>query len=225
MYDQGSTITDVVRGRVEEQKASLSLHAQTDLDRAYAGDYQPSLPDYQKRNWLLARETYALVAHRDGLRALTQTEERETQLLQVPGRMDIRTIAGREIIMDGAHNEQKMRAFVQSYQAKYGNGKVPVLMALKQGKEIADVASLITTIASEVIVTTFSKIQDLPIVSMDPQEIADALKHHGVANLRVTANQEDAYQAFLSAPGDRRIITGSFFLISQLRDNHPELKQ
>jgi folylpolyglutamate synthase/dihydropteroate synthase len=94
---------------------------------------------------------------------------------------------------------------------------------LKQGKEIADIAPLLAQHASEVIVTTFSKTQDLPITSMEPSEITSVLQAHGV-KYRIVADQDEAYAAFCEATKEVGVIAGSFFLISQLRDGHEELR-
>ena len=125
--------------------------------------------------------------------------------------------------MDGAHNGQKMSAFWQSFAAKYPGVKPVVLLALKQGKEIADIVPLLQNHAAEVIVTTFTKTQDLPLLSIGPSEITSVLQANGV-KCEAIVDQGKAYEAFIKRVKDLGVITGSFFLISQLREGHRELR-
>ncbi|QQS18627.1 hypothetical protein IPL68_00805 [Candidatus Saccharibacteria bacterium] len=116
-----------------------------------------------------------------------------------------------------------MTAFWQSFAELHKGVRPVVLFALKQGKEIADIAPLLAKHADEVIVTTFSKTQDLPIVSMDPSEIVSVLKANGV-KCRLVANQDEAYAVFMKQVQNVGVITGSFFLIAQLREANQELR-
>lgn len=217
MYDQNPEVMRVVRYWVSQQEgAELYTFEQQKLAKVYDGEFVPGLPEYQKRNWLLAFAAYMFLARRDELKLIPRAAMTKTQHLQVPARMDVRTVAGKTIIMDGAHNEQKMAAFVGSFRQLYPGQKVPVLLALKQGKEINTIAPLLGQIASEVIVTTFSKVQDLPILSIDPHVIANVLHTHGVQAV-AEPDQHVAYEKFLRAVQQTGIITGSFFLISELR--------
>ncbi len=225
LFEQGTEIMQVVRYWASQQEETeVYTFEQSMLDKVYKGRFVPRLPDYQKRNWLLAFAAYLFLARRDKFEACSLEDMRKTQKLQVPARMDIRKVHTSFVIMDGAHNEQKMRAFVQSFQSLYPDNKVPVLLAAKQGKEIEAIAPLVAEIASEVVVTTFSKIQDLPITSMKVNKVADALKRAGIARVESIADQEKAYKHFMAKPSELKIITGSFFLIAQVRGNHSELR-
>ena len=224
MYDQNSEIMTVVRYWVSQQEdAELLTFEQDRLRKAYHGDFPAGMPDYQKRNWLLAFAAYKFLVKRDELRDISATKLQKTMKLQVPGRMDERRIAGKTILMDGAHNGQKMIAFWHSFAAKYPGVKPVVLLALKQGKEIADIVPLLQKYAAEVIVTTFTKTQDLPLLSIEPSEITSVLKANGV-KCQAIVDQGKAYEAFIKRVKDLGVITGSFFLISQLREGHRELR-
>lgn len=224
MYVQDAEVMQVVRYWVSQQEdADLLTFEQARLEQVYKGKFEPRLPDYQRRNWLLAFATYLFVAKRDELHVISESDMQRTQKLQVPGRMDARVLGAKTVIMDGAHNEQKMAAFVSSFQRLYPGQKVPILFALKKGKEIEDIAPLLANIASEVIVTTFSKVQDLPVLSIEPEHVVKVLQAHGVQNAQVESNQQKAYQKFIELEGGLSVITGSFFLISQLREHNVEL--
>jgi dihydrofolate synthase/folylpolyglutamate synthase len=224
MYNQDPEIMTVVRYWVSQQEnAELLTFEQDRLANAYHGDFPADMPEYQKRNWLLAFAAYKLLVKRDELRDISATKLQKTMELQVPGRMDVRVPKGKTVIMDGAHNGQKMTAFWQSFVTKYPGVKPVVLLALKQGKEIADIVPLLQNHAAEVIVTTFTKTQDLPMLSIEPSEITSVLQANGV-KCRAVHSQKEAYETFLHHVQDIGVITGSFFLISQLRETHKELR-
>lgn len=225
MYEQSEEIMQVVRFKVSQtDDADLFAQHQTLLEKAYAGAFADKLPDYQKRNWLLAYAVYRYLANRDDIPMITAENFVLTQRLQVPGRMDSKQVGNKQIVMDGAHNEAKMQAFVESWQHLYGNKRVPVLLALKIGKDYRHIAPLIAQISSEVIVTTFDNNQDWPVHPQDPMLIAEELNKAGAKKVSCEPDALKAYTQLLKTSSDTVIITGSFYLISQLRGKERELR-
>lgn len=224
MYDQSPAVMQVIRYWVSQQEdAELFTFEESRLRAAYGGQIATELPTYQQRNWLLAFAAYRYIAKRDDLMLLTQKELVQTQRVQVPARMDGRRVDGKTIVMDGAHNDQKMQAFWASFDSLYPATKPVVLLALKQGKEIHDLAPLLKQHASHVIVTTFVHSQDLPLASIEPVEIAVTLNSIGVSS-EIVADQDEAYEHFIDRTEDVGVVTGSFYLIAQLRQKYPALR-
>ncbi len=218
MYTQADDIMQVVRFKtIQTDDAELYVQDQDTLAKIYGGTFSPDLPDYQRRNWLLAYAAYRFIVNRDGVALLDQKKFSQTQMVIVPARMETRQVGDVTVVMDGAHNEAKMTAFATSFQKKYGQRKVPVLLALKQSKDYHKILPIISKIASKVIVTTFSHSQDLPTQSIDPREIAGVLQSAGLADVVCVKNPYDAYAKLLASGSDLVIVTGSFYLISQLR--------
>ncbi len=225
MYEQSEEIMQVVRFKVSQtEDADLFAQHQDLLKKAYAGAFAVGLPDYQKRNWLLAYAVYRYLANRDGIPIIAANNLVSTQQLQVPGRMDGKRVGNKQIVMDGAHNEAKMQAFVDSWQHLHGAKRVPVLLALKVGKDYEHIAPLIAQIATEIIVTTFSNNQDWPVHPQDPSLIAGELTKAGVKKVTCEPNPLKAYEQLLQTDSDMAVITGSFYLISQLRGKERELR-
>lgn len=219
MYQQSPESMAVIDDWITEQGATLKVTNQTVEQSRAEVDLSP-LPLYQQRNWLLAKYAYDYVANRDNLQYLTRQVLEQTLKIQVPGRMDVRQVQGKTIIMDGAHNEQKMTAFLQSLQQQYPDSKPAVLLALKQGKEYRVVSPLLAPVASQIIVTTFATSQDLPAVAMDPEILAAELRNAGAQSVEVVADYAEAYKIFLERVHDIGIVTGSFYLLSQIRKLH-----
>lgn len=218
MHKQSDEVMRVVETHCRSRKGHV-LIAPDFRDKALE-----VLPDYQRRNWTLAAYAYQWIRQRDGLPELTEAQWLESLQVQVPGRMDAAKVNGKVLIMDGAHNEQKMQAFVGSFRQKYPGVQVPVLMALKQGKELTAVLPLIKPLTSKLIITSYDAGQDLPIPSIDTGELATAAKKLGFTRVIAEPDQDRAYRLLLDEPGDVGIITGSFYLIGQLRQRHEELR-
>lgn len=213
-YHQSDEIMGVFENWVTQQRATMHV-----IDQAKAGEgikFDTNLPDYQQRNWLLAYMCFNYIMERDSILHLASQVLSQTQLLQIPARMDARQINGKTVVMDGAHNASKMTAFIASFQHKYPNTKPAVLLAFKNDKEYQEILKPLSELASEIIVTTFETSQDLPVISQDPQQIVHELEQIGV-KARAIADQDAALEALLETTEDIAIITGSFYLLSQLR--------
>jgi len=215
MYRQPEAVMAVIEQWTDRHHAPLHIIE----NQATGTDYQDSLPAYQQRNWQLAHGVYEYLQNRDDLQPLTSQVLTETRQIRIPGRMDTRQINGKTIVMDGAHNAQKMATFIDSFRRLYPDVRPAVLLALKTGKEYKELAPLFADWASRVIVTTFETSQDLPAKSIDPAVIADAFKGAGLDNVESISDHRAAFQALMAAPDKVCVITGSFYLLSQIRNN------
>lgn len=216
MYRQDEAIMRVVRAWTADHGAELNELEQTALEKTNA---PLALFGYQRRNWLLADRAYRYLEKRDKLQYLTRQVLRETQTITIPGRLETRQIDGKTIVMDGAHNKQKMLACLDGFRKLYPDVKPAMLLSLKEGKEYEELAPLLAPFASKIIVTSFDTTQDSQAISMDTQALAEALKQADAANVSIEPDLHDAWQALLAAPEKAALVTGSFYLLSQLRNN------
>lgn len=217
MYDQSAEIMQVIRYWVSQQEnAELLAFEQSRLETVWAGKFIEHFPDYQKRNWLLAFAAYRFIAMRDELPLPGEDEEYSTQRTRIPGRMDITHTDGKTIIMDGAHNAQKMRAFVDSFKLLYPNKKIPLLVALKEGKEVNDIAPIVAEIAQEVILTRFQHMQDVPHQAIEPAKMLPIFEKAKIPKVTVEPDAVAAYEQLLQGVEDIGVVTGSFYLIADL---------
>jgi dihydrofolate synthase / folylpolyglutamate synthase len=216
MYRQSGEVTDVFKEQAKAVGAELILLKQDELARQYVVSDLEDLPAYQQRNWLLARKTCEFVANTDEF-SISQHTEKESLRIQVPGRMDAWFVHGKTIVMDGAHNEQKMAAFVSSFRQKYPGQKAAILLSLKKGKEHQAVLPLLRPITNKLILTTFAAVQDLPTSSMDVHVLAEAAKARGFDNVQAIPDSHAAYSALLQEPDKLLVVTGSFYLLSLMR--------
>lgn len=213
MYEQNKEIMTVVRSWVAKQQATLIIAEPTIED----GDFIATVAVVQRRNWWLAAHAYELIANRDSLPHLTRQVLHQTQLTYIPGRLDTVQIGSKAVVMDGAHNAQKMAAFVSSFQALYPRIKPAVLVALKSDKDYAQVVPELAKLASSIIITTFHTSQDLPVVSVAPELLLKACRDYDFTKVKIIANQHDAFSALLEDSQPIVVVTGSFYLLGQLR--------
>lgn len=216
-YKKSEAINDVFKQYAKEHSAILNVLSEFEEVKGQANNLAlNSLPLFQQRNWLLANRVYDCVAKRDGLPVPVASQLNLTMAVQVPGRMDVRKFGDKTIILDGAHNEQKMQAFVASFQKLYPNTKAAILLGLKEGKEYEMVLPLLKPICSKLIVTAFATTQDLPIKSINPEFLAKAAEKHGFEEVVTERDYIKAYDLLLATESNIQIVTGSFYLIGNL---------
>jgi dihydrofolate synthase/folylpolyglutamate synthase len=213
-YTQNDEVMAVFTNWTNKHHAKLYTTTQMAEEQASGLDFS-GVPRYQERNWLLAYKVYKHLREQDNLRSLTSKVLQQTFHTYIPARMDIRKLGGKTIIMDGAHNLQKMSAFVDSFKGLYPGIKPAVLIALKHDKDYQDVVDILSNFAAQIITTTFNSTQDLPVHSMDPHVLAKAFNNK--VSTQVIPDSLDAVRALLQAPEPIGIITGSFYLLSEIR--------
>jgi dihydrofolate synthase/folylpolyglutamate synthase len=214
MYKQKPEILNEVEKRTKEFAAKLTL---VDYHKEKQFKFFSTLPTFQQRNWTLARKVLEFIVKRDKLKKIGNSELAKSVEIQVPGRMETVIFNGKKIIMDGAHNEQKMKAFVNSLKSRYPTTKFNFLLAKKEGKECEDVIKTLKPIMNNLIITTFETTQDMPIVSMDPNIILGICNKYKVKNVQILPNNKNALKKFTELDGENFVITGSFYLLSQIR--------
>lgn len=138
----------------------------------------------------------------------------------VGGRLDatnVLTIQGKPVVLDVAHNPQKLTALTAALQEQFPDQSFTYVVALGNNKQeaLSDNLRVIQPSASRLIATRFTH---LPHASISPEHIQDIA-------LSLTDNAEkciaidDPYTAFSTALTFEEpvVITGSFYLIDGLR--------
>jgi dihydrofolate synthase/folylpolyglutamate synthase len=201
--------------RAKQQGAYLNLvNQQEEQD---SNKLSSKMPDFQKRNWLLAYRTYRYLVERDGLPELAAASLNVTQEIQVPARMEIVQVGDKQIVMDGAHNAQKMETLVESFKHRFPGVKPIVMLAVKEGKEAGGIVKPLAALADKVIISTFNTTLDLPAISTEPAILAKKFKAAGTKGVTIIPDQHKAYLTMLKSPEKVAILTGSFYFLSQLR--------
>ena len=217
-YEQSDVVMKAIYFKVSQtEKAELYVQQQVRLDAAIGRPFPEHMPLFQRRNWLLAYAAYRFIKNRDSLLSSSADDIDATMNLQVPARMERIVIGDQTVVLDGAHNAAKMAAFVESFVAEYGSRRVPVLLALKKDKDFENIIPEIAKICSKLIITTFTISQDWPIEAINTAEIIAATERSSISDVIAIEDAKDAFEELTKTSDDVVVITGSFYLISQLR--------
>lgn len=111
---------------------------------------------HQARNAYLAIRSVSEFMRRQG-RDLNWVVVRETlATLRMPARFDrIRLGASTTLVIDAAHNPQKMEAFVQTLRSMYPDARIDALLGFKEGKNYAEMLSYILPEVESVAIASF----------------------------------------------------------------------
>jgi dihydrofolate synthase/folylpolyglutamate synthase len=212
-YEQDEGIMEVLREVSEQQQGEL--HEVWELRPS---ELPRQLALFQRRNWYLALQTFTAIQERDSLAALTAEQLAKTTEIYIPARMEAVGYKDKTIIMDGAHNSQKLEALAASIKKAYPHQPVAVLAGFvhtKQARLRYSLAALLP-VASYFIVTQFS-IEGVPKQAIDPLKIIDSLEALGFHDWQMAENPKKALRALLRRPEKVLVITGSFYLLNHIR--------
>lgn len=222
-YDQDKAINDVIDETVSEQQATLHRYKQTELQQDVVFD--DKLPEYQKRNWLLAKQAIEYVVARDQLKTLSDKELLQTQDLAIPARLQRIQYGDKIIVLDGAHNPQKLQMLIKSLMAMYPNKSVAMLIAFMESKQttLQESLEILHELSDRVIVTEFEASTDLPHKVLPCLDVGKQCKDVGFADVSQEKDRRIAFEKLLSQPEDILLVTGSFYLIGSLKSKIKEL--
>jgi dihydrofolate synthase/folylpolyglutamate synthase len=191
-----------------------------DMQTPY-GEYKNislSLPGtFQGENAALAVTACCVLSHQKGLSISSEQINQAMQNLRFPGRME-RVQIQPTVILDGAHNPQKIAALAESMKRLYPNKKYILVVGMLATKDAEHSLSPIIVNAKKVITATPHVIGKPSIKS---EELAAVVKRIN-PSVRIDA-YEDVKTAIKSALEEAKLseiilITGSLYLVGEARD-------
>jgi dihydrofolate synthase/folylpolyglutamate synthase len=213
-YAQSAGINNVFAGGAEAKHAKLHLLEQQPL----ANDFL-FLPLFQQRNFALAKVVANFAFKRDYGLDISSDQQLQAAGVLIPARMEIFTSGDKIIILDGAHNAQKLRALIGSIKAKYPGQAVAALVSFVGGRGYRLESSLdeIAKLSENLILTAFSGHQDLPHNAVKPSVLEKMAYPKGFASLSIEADPVIAFGKLLDQPEKILLVTGSFFIMNEVR--------
>jgi dihydrofolate synthase/folylpolyglutamate synthase len=216
MHSQSEDVMGVVREVASNRGATV--HEVGD-----AVEITVPLPSYQVRNSSLA---VAAVTQRLVIDAQPPvTADAITQALRcvIPGRFEQVTIRGVPALLDAAHNPQKIQAFTEAYRQIYPKKSCILVVAFGENKSTGVAESLETLrgISKYLVVTEFT-VEGKQRASMNRDALLAIAKEQGFEVVTSGRDPQEALdQAVVWARrhGAMVVVTGSFYLISALRDS------
>lgn len=230
---QFPTAEKAIKTFVREKKAQLHMIRRGDLRRIILTDGKTHFDlrwneknynditiglfgKHQAENAALALGALLYLAERDHFEVNMDTLRAAAVLLHFKGRMDTFAYKGKTIILDGAHNEQKMRAFTKALKQLDGNKKYTFLIAFKKGKDYGKMIKLLIPFAHKIGITTiFSSNPDFSHFSTDPLAIKSTLEENAFGNNEIVNGKEDIL-LFINRSKTDVVITGSLYLLGDV---------
>ena len=213
MYRQEATVRQAVMHRAKDQHATLHELEQS----AEYLDFVSKLPDFQKRNWQLAAQIYDYAADRDKLHLLGDGQMQATVQTYIPGRMEILSSGGKTIILDGAHNPQKMTALVNSLNQLYPDQPAAALVAFKASKDVAQTLQVLTARVDYLITTQIANDGPLQKHSALSEQLQTAIANN-VGSQHIIP-LDAAIDELLKRQEPVLVITGSLYILHAARQH------
>jgi dihydrofolate synthase/folylpolyglutamate synthase len=213
-YRQSEEVMTVFQSVAERQNAQLHVIApvtDTTLD---------ILPLFQQRNFHLAEEAVSYTLERDCRKPLNPTQRQAAATIHIPGRIDVVRWHDKTIVFDGAHNEQKMTAFIQSVTSAHTGMPVAAMVACIASKANRWQPALDVLMRAKVycIATSFDLEPDDRLKrSIPAQDIGGYLSSRGYAAYTVEPDMTRASKLLLERPEPLLLVTGSFYMLHDAR--------
>ncbi|PYU57658.1 MAG: bifunctional folylpolyglutamate synthase/dihydrofolate synthase [Acidobacteria bacterium] len=198
--NQESMEDGCVRARVMEANSGTTF------------EIAPNLPGrFQLQNALNAVATARLLHHR-GFQITDDAIMRGIAETVWPGRLE-KLQSDPAVYLDGAHNPGAARELAHFLEQNFAGRKVWLVYAALRDKAVDEVAGLLFPHAAEVIFTAPRSSR-----AVSAPQLAEIAGHHA-ARFSVVPDAERAFERALAqaAPEDAIFITGSLYLVGQLR--------
>jgi len=131
--------------------------------------------------------------------------------------MEIRKLGLQTLIIDGAHNPQKMATFISNLATIYPQQKFTFLVAFKKSKDFKSMLKKIIPMADKILLTQFSTSDmDNHWSSIDNSIIENFLTSKNFLNFTTITNSPSDILENITASKKPVVITGSLYFIGSV---------
>jgi dihydrofolate synthase / folylpolyglutamate synthase len=210
-----SPIMDTTEAFRIENESIANGHARAKITEAASGwaiDLAPSLPGrFQLQNALNAVAAVRLLQQR-GFKISDDSIARGVANTVWPGRIE-KIQSHPDVYLDGAHNPSAARELAHFVEESLKGKRIFLLYGALRDKAVDEVAGLLFPLAAEVVLTAPSTSR-----AISASQIAEIAAHYA-NKITTVADAEEAIEYALSkaSPDDVIFITGSLYLVGQLR--------
>ena len=218
---QEPKVEKVIRGVANIKEANIVfVNRLNQLNRLNRLNQLGLIGEYQKENAGLALTAVYYLSLRDKFKINQKKIKNVFETAHFPGRFDVKKIKNKTVIFDGAHNPQKMEAFIKSLVKKYPGKKFNFLLAFKKGKDYKEMLKIIISLVgtSKIILTNFlTENQDIINASEDPEKIKlDIIRYNRIQlETKIIPDLKKAWDAILKEDGII-VVTGSLYLVGEI---------
>lgn len=216
-YKQDMPVIKVIQDTVRQKQADLHT-----IDETTDEVVEP-LPLFQQHNFGLAEAAVSFaLERRDGTR-LSQKMLHAAATTAIPGRMEVREIPGHTVVLDGAHNPQKLHALRLSMKKLFPNEPIAALVGFsgKGDRSLEEMLVELQPLVTMVIITELH--DDAFHMSRPAADIAAVCDRLGI-KYSIAEDQLTGVSFLLERPEKVMLVTGSLYLIGQLRPHFVGIK-
>ena len=174
------------------------------------------LPLFQQRNFGLVLEAIKYVVERDGLPELSDAAVLQAAHTHIPGRMEELHRGQQVIVLDGAHNPQKLQTLRESLAERYPGQPVAAMVSFIKGggRSLPAMLREMEPLYTHIIVTAPSEAGRHAWYA--PEEVGQIAQEIGITSLEVITNYKQACQSFLQRPEPVLVVTGSLYALAPM---------
>ena len=201
VVDQDEDVLDVVRDRAREVGGHVIV-----------ATHAPSA-HYQERNLALARATVEVLARRHGF-AMADVSITETP----PARYERFASTGRRLVLDGAHNPQKVAALVEALRDDTVTS-IAAMVTLLQAPDtkLTATLSLLAPLVSHLIVPEYALGDGDKVKRSFPAEVVVEQARSLGISAEVVRSPAEGLSLLQARPERDLVVTGSLYLASLVR--------
>lgn len=178
---------------------------------------------FSVRNFSLANFVSQTIFAQDARQKLTTRQINEVSKMTIPGRIEKYRLGGKTLILDGAHNAQKVKNLLKSLNDGINPDDCCFVLALGENKKphLLEISQAISQLANHVILTDFKTKQDFKRESLSPgylKSYFDQVSSEKVFDL------DKAIDKALNRPEKTIIFTGSLYMVGPVRTRLEKIK-
>lgn len=213
---QGKEIMEAILSRAERKHADLHTFKSDGLSDEF--DF---LPLFQRRNFGLALRAAKFVAKRDNIISLNEAAILRAARVHIPARMEEVKLGDKIVILDIAHNGQKLHGLLTSVHAKYPGRQIAALLRMpvrdRALRRTTEGMQEVTQGVDHVIFTSLAEEGDAPDHSFQPEALAEMCREAGFDSFEVVPDPKAGFDALCARPEQILLVTGSTFLLNHVR--------
>lgn len=201
VVDQDQVVLDVVRARAREVGGRVVVAT------------PPVGAHYQERNLALARATAEVLAQRDGF-AMPEVSVTETP----PARYERFISDARRLVLDGAHNPQKVAALVDALRGDGVTGAAAMVTLLQApDTKLVATLSLLAPVVTHLIVPEYELGDGDKVKRSFPGDVVVEQARALGISAEVVRGPEEGLALLLARPERDLVVTGSLYLAALAR--------
>lgn len=172
---------------------------------------------YQAQNASIALACIEYVSKRDGWPLSIKQTQLTLSKTTIPGRFETIVYKNKLLILDSAHNPQKVRAFIHTLEKIYPQ-KITYCLAIKNDKNSHAMLAYFLAGAEHIVLTEFAfETVDMPLISSPADKLYDHIPNAYKPLVHVEPDQKKALEKAVALSSGIVVVTGSMYLLAAIK--------